>query len=984
MTIELKVFPLQRDLTTPFVIRSPFDPNRLHPTLNVYRPHKGADIRATVGTPLLAVDTGRVLVAKRTVDSGAGLYVDVQHDGYRVRYLHMNEIASDVITGASVEPGQVLGSVGNTGIDTNTGRPISTAPHLHFELYDARNVAINPEIYLRNAQAKSITQYSSPSQGGSSTTPASSIPEVSNTVASSQYVGSGTGTSPYIATLDSFHPNIQYELTKRRLGSETIHAHMPFVKLTALLKVSGKNVTDKSSDSLDEYCPSLGVHDQPEVSFDDIYLPKENKSIVGYATRMGTNGPQRIPIVVEDEAYDAPSIPMPGIVSMTSERSTAGPMGVRGGLYRANMKIMAHSVGQLNVLMKYFLRPATKVVLEIGRISSSPNEPSVADIESKDLFFNWKRPLDAIKTDLEEIAMFRGDQKGLITKYIYNNFGNYELFVGFISDFKLKYGPKNTYEIDLSMQSLQQFEVPLKNTGVRSLCRTNAIDDDSKAVDVDEYFSPGSNWKRNSISKLMSTVESTEQTDMTQWKPHVIKMRGTGTDNPTAGGYLVSWRFFIDVILGDEKYGLLSIFDLTNSDERSTLEFMRKAMPSKFAPDKLNGAANSVTDSQVSWHSSLRSTDPDVMVIYNPQAQQLPRVEQSISEANTRGIFTDELSNSVWSSIIRKNADISPFFETSKGSGVSSLYTGVWINTNAIMNAFDNSDTISTALAKLLSAMNSATEGVWNLQLLSTDNGIHVIDMGLSKPNTQPTIQTEDVLMNASLDRREEELRLLQGETPNTPKYIYKFNRKLKTFNGTDETMGSELLNINIQSGLPHVVAVQALGGVGGLGQRGTLTAINVDELKMLSLFDTTPTCGDSEVEPRSSVPSSDQEIITDLDAMNIAREAFNNAKTVVDETEVDAYVRTAIANNKIKPENIRMAHAITRDRINYQINVLNEEYAQRNGGLISLVKTYANTFGRALEMVEWNKAAMLKEIEHTATDEGQKLVQISPRHWWT
>ncbi|MFM7850858.1 MAG: hypothetical protein ACKO96_02855, partial [Flammeovirgaceae bacterium] len=66
-------------------------------------------------------------------------------------------------------------------------------------------------------------------------------------------------------------------------------------------------------------------------------------------------------------------------------------------------------------------------------------------------------------------------------------------------------------------------------------------------------------------------------------------------------------------------------------------------------------------------------------------------------------------------------------------NGTSSLTKGVWINTNSIIDAFSGADTLSTALNRLLTSMNNATRGFWNLQLLSNDvenPGIHVIDMG--------------------------------------------------------------------------------------------------------------------------------------------------------------------------------------------------------------------------------------------------------------
>ena len=85
--------------------------------------HNGADIGAPQGTPILATNAGRVLVADTypikggftLIDHGAGLY------SY---YLHQSAI--HVEAGQSVERAQHIGDVGSTGL--------STGPHLHWEM----------------------------------------------------------------------------------------------------------------------------------------------------------------------------------------------------------------------------------------------------------------------------------------------------------------------------------------------------------------------------------------------------------------------------------------------------------------------------------------------------------------------------------------------------------------------------------------------------------------------------------------------------------------------------------------------------------------------------------------------------------------------------------------------------------------------------------------------------------------------------------
>ena len=96
---------------------------RMHPILHVMKFHAGEDIGAPSGTPILASDSGTVVLS--TYGSGYGNYVTISHGGGRVTlYAHMSSRA--VEAGAAVTQGQVIGYVGSTGM--------STGPHLHFEV----------------------------------------------------------------------------------------------------------------------------------------------------------------------------------------------------------------------------------------------------------------------------------------------------------------------------------------------------------------------------------------------------------------------------------------------------------------------------------------------------------------------------------------------------------------------------------------------------------------------------------------------------------------------------------------------------------------------------------------------------------------------------------------------------------------------------------------------------------------------------------
>lgn len=127
--------PLERGT---FWLSSPFGPRRKKN--GVWAFHYGLDMAAPHGTPVKAVAHGVVIEACRS--RGFGNTVVVSHSNkVQTRYAHMSRI--DVIVGETVEQGQRIGRVGNTG--NTRGR---NGVHLHIEvlLYGKR---VNP-LYFFN------------------------------------------------------------------------------------------------------------------------------------------------------------------------------------------------------------------------------------------------------------------------------------------------------------------------------------------------------------------------------------------------------------------------------------------------------------------------------------------------------------------------------------------------------------------------------------------------------------------------------------------------------------------------------------------------------------------------------------------------------------------------------------------------------------------------------------------------------------------
>lgn len=105
-------------------LTSLFSGARKHPVLRVTRPHKGVDIAARVGEPILAPARGRVVFSGNR-GNGYGNMVEIDHGyGYVTRFAHASRLL--VRSGQTVSRGTTIAEVGATGL--------VSGPHLHYEV----------------------------------------------------------------------------------------------------------------------------------------------------------------------------------------------------------------------------------------------------------------------------------------------------------------------------------------------------------------------------------------------------------------------------------------------------------------------------------------------------------------------------------------------------------------------------------------------------------------------------------------------------------------------------------------------------------------------------------------------------------------------------------------------------------------------------------------------------------------------------------
>ena len=115
--------------------------------------HEALDIMAPRGTPVLAVEAGRVAKLFLSRPGGITLYQFDPTNEYVYYYAHLDRYADGIVEGDIVSKGQVIGYVGSTG------NAAPNAPHLHLAILRLgierqwwRGTPINPFLIWRKAK----------------------------------------------------------------------------------------------------------------------------------------------------------------------------------------------------------------------------------------------------------------------------------------------------------------------------------------------------------------------------------------------------------------------------------------------------------------------------------------------------------------------------------------------------------------------------------------------------------------------------------------------------------------------------------------------------------------------------------------------------------------------------------------------------------------------------------------------------------------
>ena len=93
------------------------------------RVHDAIDIMAPKGTPVLAVNDGKVVKLFNSKQGGLTIYQFDSSETYAYYYAHLDSYAVGIVEGKTLRRGDLIGYVGSTG------NASPEAPHLHFAIF---------------------------------------------------------------------------------------------------------------------------------------------------------------------------------------------------------------------------------------------------------------------------------------------------------------------------------------------------------------------------------------------------------------------------------------------------------------------------------------------------------------------------------------------------------------------------------------------------------------------------------------------------------------------------------------------------------------------------------------------------------------------------------------------------------------------------------------------------------------------------------
>ena len=357
--------------------------------------------------------------------------------------------------------------------------------------------------------------------------------------------------------------------------------------------------------------------------------------------------------------------PIPGITDITIER-----FGTEGSL-RAKINYVCYNRAQLEYLRHHFMVVGQHVVVEWGNQFTDRQVYDVLDFSD----------IDGVKQELAN-AVMKG-RSYVMDKYIRPNDGNYDFIVGTVGNYQLNIDPSTgVYKCYLEIYSIGEnlWGISVPMTYVNKAAEIGSSDM-SNATTISDFFYPGSRF--DMLIEMNAKFADMVANNVEGWRAADKNQSRTTSEyanfrtNPNDYQF-ISWKFFTQVIIPQ----MFSVIENENvkKDLYTFLTFYR--------------TGDGLSEEQQDWignNSYLLSTDPDVMILYKTQLGK--------ENINAPTGFAGA-------------GDFNRY-----GESRAKLTTGLWLNAGMVRECFASSTTFSNALRTLLSRLNGATRGFWNLSI---------------------------------------------------------------------------------------------------------------------------------------------------------------------------------------------------------------------------------------------------------------------------
>lgn len=629
----------------------------------------------------------------------------------------------------------------------------------------------------------------------------------------------------------TIHPAIKKILEKRSKIDNTVQVAMPFVKATTTIRlpeVLGNGIGF-----------TLGTHViDSDIRAQDIFSSIQGDGLIGY-TYDGTNGTNRPIYAVNsslaaetvkffdgDKAlYSSPNartgfIPPPGITNVKINTNRNGYTSI------AEIAFSVPTLTQLEILHRVFLVPAIGMILEWGQqfasepssIKNSLKEEGLTKNTIPSKLFPW---YDSAARDsiFEKIAAEQIDTQYIFNEYSYKTEGQYGWMFGRVANFSTRGNADGSYDCTVKIvgQGENSWAYSTRNTVVPP---KDACPESSNSVE--SFLRETTNGLN--LKSLLDATMSGNVAELSAWKDHVLmfekgnKIEGETTPDETTApntsqatfgdsedAYFMTWKFFVNVVLNNENFGIKAIFKKAglSPEELQNIALLRPYTETDCDANSV-AAKNYINDpyeNYVGANRFLRSYDPSALIIVNEAAAQAAAEDLSKNRPNIK----DELIKPIKD--VENFIKLGDFYDNSVAKeGLSDgikqdkafLSAGVWLNHKAVVQSMITADTILNGVSALLTRMNGATSGFWQLTI---DQSQPIPDEAVD-PCKKPTSYAV-----VDLNYKENAIYAVNKFLNDPEGRVHTFNKYIRNTDGT--LYGSELTDCVINLDLPKRLFTQ-------------------------------------------------------------------------------------------------------------------------------------------------------------------------------